>query len=93
MVAVECNVPVFILAADHRVKELAETMQIPHTTVYDPNIREKHFDFSSILRGYGFDGGRFDRNRCKIAKTYVEQLSRYRIPLARHVYEIAKSCQ
>lgn len=92
MIAFQCNVPVFIIATDHRVKELADVMKLPHTTVYDPRVNKDTFDFATVLQDEKFNGSSFDKNRCQLAKIYVDKLSPFRIPVASHVRAIAESC-
>lgn len=85
-------IPVFVLAPDHRVLELAQTMKIPYTDLYDRRLLNEELDIAELVRDYQFDGLEFDQNRCAIAKHYVRELSAVGLKIASHIISISKNC-
>lgn len=92
MLALSVGVPVYIIAPDHRVLELAERMKVPHTTWYDEKLSTNAKDLMTIVGSIEFDGKSFDNNRCEIAKTYRKMFAKYGIGVASHVRRIAGQC-
>lgn len=84
-------VPVMILAPDYRVLELADAMQLPWTTWYDSRL-SGDMDVAKFVTEIGFDGEQFDKNRCRIARTYIEKFEAVGVVLAAHIYEVARIC-
>lgn len=91
MVALSVGVPVFVVAPDHRVLELAERMRIPHTTLFGDAVR-KGMDVAEVVSATKFDGAAFDRNRCEIAQTYLRVFRQFGIGVQPHVRSIAEIC-
>ena len=92
MIALGAGLPTLIAASDWRVKEMAMAMKIPYRTTYDP-VFEKDLDVAKMIYEMPrFDGAAFDRNRCKIAKTYLRLFPRFGIRVRKHVSEVSKLC-
>lgn len=91
MLALSKGVPVFIIATDHRVLELAERMFLPHTNSLDERLVQG-LDVARLVSSFSFDADAFDQNRCQTAATYQKLYRRYRIPVSKHVEHIAKRC-
>lgn len=92
MIALSVGLPVFVVAPDHRVLELVRRMMVPHVTVYDHRLALDGLDVASVVTERAFDGERFDRNRCGIAKKYIHVFEQFGIGVQPHVREIAKIC-
>lgn len=92
MVAVSAGVPVFLIAPDHRVLEMAQTMNLPATHLYDERLLEDSIDVASFFAQAQFDGAEFDRNRCRIAREYKKHFNEAGMPLAPHVEKITELC-
>lgn len=91
LIAVAASIPVFIVAPDYRVLEIAQRMQIPHTTSLDKGLVHG-LDVAKFVSKKAFDGAAFDRNRCETAKLYEEVFGRFNIGISSHVKNIARSC-
>lgn len=72
MTALSCPdpVPVVIIAADYRVKELADVMMVPHIPSFEKSLLNFSGDVHDLLQLVSLDGPAFDNNRCRIAKMY-----------------------
>lgn len=92
MAALAAAIPLYIVAPDFRVLEMAQAMGIPHTNMYDIRLRNDSLDIAELFRDIAFDGNRFDENRCRIANIYQTQLGQFGIHLAPHVQQIAQIC-
>lgn len=92
MIALAVEVPVFVIAPDHRVLELVEKMLIPHNTVFSADLDPEKVDVADVVSRYEFDGRAFDQNRCEIAKTYREVFGRYGVGVRGHVKAISELC-
>ena len=93
MAALGCPwpVPAIVIAADHRVLELSQEMQVPHVTIYDQKLQYDEW-FSRVLRQVKFNGELFDRNRCKKANTYVRIFEEFMIKPSNKLRMLAASC-
>lgn len=94
MVALGCEdpVPVYVIAPDYRVLELAESMKLPHTTIYDRRLFDGIAGITNMLSNIVFDGKKFDESRCQKAKIYSRVFKEQGIALSNHVEELANSC-
>lgn len=85
-------IPVFIIAPDYRVLELASVMKIPNTHIYDERLRRENVDIAQMIRDSHFNGRKFDENRCRLSKMYVSVFSKYGLNIAPHVRKISLQC-
>lgn len=92
MLALAAEVPVYIIAPDHRVLEMARRMLVPHTTYFGRDVPGEDVDLASFVGSVGLDGQQFDRNRCAIAKSYRSMFSRFGFDAAPHVRAISEIC-
>ena len=73
MLGIQAGIPGLCLVSDSRTRELCETMAVPHVHARD------HLDGlgrGELMRTFErvFDPGRFDANRCLLARSYCEFL-------------------
>lgn len=92
MLALGASLPVYVIAPDHRVSEMAERMNIPYTTYYSKDVPMQGVDIAKLMSEVNFDGAAFDRNRCEIAKIYRQVFVSYGFEAARHVRQISELC-
>lgn len=71
MAAIAAGIPAFVVATDYRIMELARTMRIPHTTIFEIMSASEDFDLGKILLSSNFNGDEFDMNRQRVAGEYV----------------------
>lgn len=92
MLALAVLVPVYVIAPDHRVTELAQRMKVPYTTYYSEDVPTEGADIAKLVSESKFDGAEFDKNRCEIAKVYRRVFSSYGFEAASHVKAISETC-
>jgi len=67
--------PTLTIANDERILEMVEQMMLPHDTIYDMPVPQRPGDFDLVKHVADvtakFDGEKFDRNRARIARSYV----------------------
>lgn len=85
MVGIWCELPVFIVAPDMRVKELGDAMSIPNTDIFDKRFAgvtatSAGIDAFEFLKTVEFDGAAFDAKRCAAAQAYMGWLNQHNIP-------------
>mmetsp|Transcript_31640 Transcript_31640/g.72753 ORF Transcript_31640/g.72753 Transcript_31640/m.72753 type:complete len:270 (-) Transcript_31640:213-1022(-) len=91
MISLAAVTPILVIAPDWRVKELADQMMLARTDIFDPLLRGDPMR-ALFAHASKFDGGRFDRNRCLIAKKYVRIFASGGIPINRAVERLARTC-
>lgn len=82
MMGLAAEVPSVVISTDHRIRELAEIMAIPTTSLQDSKFNNaQKFDLFNFLAALGFDSGAFHERRKHIAKEYVRVFDRMKIGL------------
>lgn len=73
MVAVQCGKPVFIIAPDRRVQELADVMKVPHRVSMSPDLRV-NMTYVDLFSLPAPSAAEFDERRAEFASVYIDNI-------------------